>query len=237
MLRSVLCLLLAVACQFFCHEGSAFSAPGGWAATYGGAKDDRANVQQTSDGGYIVPGVTASFGAGDYDSWVLKLRADGTVEWQKTYGGASSDRASSIQQTRDGGYIVAGRTESFGVGEKDFWILKLKTDGTVEWQKTCGGNHDDGGGIIQQTDDGGYIASGITESLGAGERDIWVLRLRPDGSTNPACGFIKDTSISGEDSSAIVMTTDANPGDTAVNPQDSQAAVMDTEISANFLCP
>src|SRR3989338_11074850 len=109
MLHSVLCLLLAVACQLFYHEGPAFSAPGGWAATYGGEDWDVAeSVQQTREGGYIVAGSTKSFGAGKDDVWVLKLGPDGTIEWQKTYGGTSSDWANSVQQTSDGGYIVAG---------------------------------------------------------------------------------------------------------------------------------
>ncbi|HHT9118139.1 MAG TPA: hypothetical protein ACFYD1_05875, partial [Candidatus Hypogeohydataceae bacterium YC38] len=112
----------------------------GWAAIYGGANEERAySIQQTSNGGYIVAGWTRSFGAGEADAWVLKLKADGTVEWQKTYGGVKDDMAYSIQQTSDGGYIVAGGTKSFGAGEADAWVLKLRADGTVEWQKTCGG--------------------------------------------------------------------------------------------------
>jgi len=183
MLRSVLCLLLAVACQLFCHEGPAFSAPGGWAATYGGAKDDKAHcVQQTSDGGYIVAGCTTSFGAGDEDFLVLKLRVDGAVEWQKTYGGVEGEWAESIQQTVDGGYIVAGYTESFDARETNGWVLKLRPDGTVEWQKAYGGVKKDAIASIQQTVDGGYIVAGRTKSFGADQEDAWVLKLRPDGT-------------------------------------------------------
>ncbi len=73
------------------------------------------------------------------DIWVLKLNTDGSVAWQKTYGGSGDDEAYSIQQTSDGGYIVAGDTDSFGAGTADVWVLKLDSDGTVAWQKTYGG--------------------------------------------------------------------------------------------------
>ena len=83
-----------------------------------------------------------------------------SATWAKTYGGTGDDYADSIQQTSDGGYIVAGRTESYGAGNSDFWILKLETDGTVDWQKTYGGTGNDYPDSIQQTSDGGYIVAG-----------------------------------------------------------------------------
>jgi hypothetical protein len=95
-----------------------------WAKTYGGGSSDRAYcVQQTSDSGYIVAGSTQSFGAGDWDFWILKIVADGSIDWQKTYGGISNERAYSIKHTFDGGYIVGGYTWSFGAGDSDFCIL------------------------------------------------------------------------------------------------------------------
>jgi uncharacterized delta-60 repeat protein len=155
-----------------------------WQKTYGGTNYDSAySIQQTSDGGYIVAGYTESFGAGNVDAWVLKLKPDGTVDWQKTYGGADDDSANSIQQTSDGGYIVAGET-SFGAGYGDAWVLKLKPDGTVDWQKTYGGAADDYANSIQQTSDGGYIVAGATISFGAGNDDAWVLKLKPDGTVD-----------------------------------------------------
>jgi len=154
-----------------------------WQKTYGGSGDDVANsIQQTSDGGYIVAGYTSSFGAGNRDVWVLKLDADGSVAWQKTYGGLDEDLANSIQQTLDGGYIVAGRTKSFGAGYQDFWVLKLDTDGSVAWQKTYGGPNSDWAYSIRQTSDGGFIVAGGTYSFGAGGQDIWVLKLNVDGT-------------------------------------------------------
>ena len=103
---SIVCAVLSIIC-FTANASYAQS----WAKTYGGTSDDSANsVQQTKDNGYIVAGSTQSFGAGSEDVWVMKLDSSGPMQWQKTYGGIYSDRAYSVQQTGDGGYIVAGTT-------------------------------------------------------------------------------------------------------------------------------
>jgi uncharacterized delta-60 repeat protein len=157
-----------------------------WQKTYGGTGyESAASIQQTQEGGYIVAGTTNSFGYGNYDYWVLKINADGSVAWQSTYGGTGLDMPKTVQQTLDGGYIIIGNTYSFGAVNNDIWILKLNPDGTVTWQKTYGGaGYDvvDDGSPIQQTSDGGYIVSGWTDSFGAGGRDIWILKLKSDGT-------------------------------------------------------
>ena len=117
-----------------------------WQKTYGGRLDDQAvSIQQTTDGGYVVAGETQSYGAGDWDVWLLKLDSSGAIQWQKTYGGRWLEATSSdpIQQTADGGYVVSGRTESFGAGGSDLWVLKLDGQGAIQWQKTYGGQEDD----------------------------------------------------------------------------------------------
>ena len=112
----------------------------------------------------------------------MKLNSKGEVEWQKTFGGEYSDRGNSIQQTTDGGYIVAGWTKSFGSAWwKDVYILKLNSKGEVEWQKTFGGEYDDLANSIQQTTDGGYIVAGWTESFGSGYEDVYILKLNSKG--------------------------------------------------------
>ncbi len=128
-----------------------------------------------------MAGYTESFGAGDSDAWVIKLDANGNVQWQKTYGGKGDDYAYSIQQTSDGGYIVAGKTLSFGTGDSDAWVIKLDAKGNVQWQKTYGGEYDDFVHSIQQTSDGGYIVAGYTLSFGAGN-DAWVIKLDAKGN-------------------------------------------------------
>jgi len=154
-----------------------------WIAIYGGKGDDRAySIQQTSNGGYIVAGTTESFGKKNHDLWILKLNPNGAIAWQKTYGGNGYDQARSIQQTSDGGYIVAGTTESFCKKNHDLWILKLKGDGTVVWQKSYGGQYKDDARFIHQTADHGYVVTGNTWSFSKGKSDVWVLKLKFDGS-------------------------------------------------------
>jgi len=154
-----------------------------WQRTYGGSDGERVeSIKQTNDGGYIVAGSTNANGAGLSNILILKLDSRGDIEWQKTYGESSGDRAFSIQQAPDGGYIVAGYTYSFGAGERDFWVLKLSPDGNVEWQRSYGGANNDTAHSIQKTADGGYIAAGYTYSFGAGRDDFWVLKLDQVGN-------------------------------------------------------
>ncbi|MGB4644533.1 MAG: delta-60 repeat domain-containing protein, partial [Dictyoglomaceae bacterium] len=145
------------------------------------SSDEKANsIQQVADGGYIVAGDTRSFGAGWSDAYILKLKSDGSLDWEKTYGGSGYDEAYSIQQVADGGYIVAGETDSFG-NSGDAYILKLQSDGSLDWYETYGGSDDDDAWSIQQTTDGGYIVVGNTNSSGTGD-DAYILKLKSDGS-------------------------------------------------------
>ncbi len=180
-------LMVIISCILFSQVVFSGSAQGAsWSRTYGGTVGDWADAagaaQQTSDGGYIVVGETTSFGSGDFDIWLLKLNADGNVVWQKTYGTTGTDYSSSVQQTSDGGYIVVGGTTSFGVVMHNIWLLKLDADGNVVWQKTYGGAGIDYASSVQQTSDQGYIVAGGTESFGAGNRDIWLLKLDAAGN-------------------------------------------------------
>jgi uncharacterized repeat protein (TIGR02543 family)/uncharacterized delta-60 repeat protein len=153
-----------------------------WQKTYGGDYGDTAySIQQTSDGGYIVAGELMSAVAGHLtDLWILKLSSTGDIEWQKTYEGYYKS-AYSIQQTIDGGYIVAGKTMSFGAEGPDIWILKLSLNGEIEWQKAYGGEDGDFAYSIHQTSEGGYVVAGYTSSFGAGKGDFWVLKLFSTG--------------------------------------------------------
>jgi uncharacterized delta-60 repeat protein len=156
-----------------------------WQKTYGGSSYDRANmIQQTSDGGYIFSGFTLSFGSGGEDAWAVKLDSNGDVSWQKTYGGISDDRANAILQTSDGGYVMTGYTNSFGLGGSDAWVVKLDISGNVTWQKTYGVDNNDYFDYIQQTWDGGYIVVGRSDSFGTIGDNIWVLRLNSSGNIN-----------------------------------------------------
>jgi hypothetical protein len=154
-----------------------------WQRTYGGSNEEifHGGIQETSDGGYIVGGLTKSFGAGEHDFWILKLTSTGDIEWQRTYGGSDMDFPNTIQITGDGGYIIAGVTYSFGAGDCDCWILKLTSTGDIEWQRTYGGGGWDRAESILQTEDGGYVVLCQTYSFGAGAYDRWILKLTSSG--------------------------------------------------------
>jgi hypothetical protein len=148
-----------------------------WTKTYGGTYwDEGYFVQQTIDGGYIITGGTESYGAGYSDIYLVKTDASGDTLWTKTYGGSDLDVGISVQQTIDGGYIITGDTESYGAGYSDIYLIKTDASGDTLWTKTYGGTEHDGGSSVQQTTDGGYIVTGGTESYGAGEYDVYLIK-------------------------------------------------------------
>ncbi len=153
-----------------------------WNRSFGGGMNDRTYaVDRTLDGGYVLAGETHSFGAGSFDAWLIKLGANGEKEWDKTYGGPRWDNAVDVRQTRDGGYILVGYTESFGRGKTDVWLVKVDWQGNVEWEKTFGGERNDRGNSVYQTKDGGYLVAGDTESFGKGFSDIWLIKTDARG--------------------------------------------------------
>ena len=159
-----------------------------WAKTYhvAGAAETADSARQTADGGYIVAGTTNSSGApGNPHAWILKLDSLGNVVWQKTYGGVGPDGASSVDQTTDGGYIVAGSFMNSTAGQPSPWVFKLDPTGNIVWQKTFGAGND-AFRYVTHTSDGGSAVAGwgifFFLSCGCQNEGAWVVRLDAAGN-------------------------------------------------------
>jgi len=153
-----------------------------WQRTIVGNEFNEAHsAMQTSDGGYIIAGSTELYGAESDDFWLVKTDAEGIEQWNRIFGGEDDDIASSVRQTSDGGYIIAGRTESYGAGSYDFWLVKTDPDGVELWNRTFGGDSSDWLYSFQQTFDGGYILAGATRSFGTGSSDFWLVKTDNNG--------------------------------------------------------
>jgi hypothetical protein len=172
-----------------------------WQKSLGGSANEEAKaIQETTDGGYIIAGfsestdgdVIGNHGASDY--WIVKLDNNGNIIWQKCFGGNLSEKANSIQQTSDGGFVVAGRSSSSNGdltennGNADYWIVKIDNTGNLQWQRSIGGSGFEEASSIEQTSEGGYILAGRSNSLGGdvsgnhGIYDYWVVKLNGTGN-------------------------------------------------------
>jgi len=103
--------------------------------------------------------------------------------WTKTYGGENWDEGFSVQETSDSGYIITGRTNSFGVGQFDVYLIKTNANGDTLWTRTYGGINQDGGYSVQQTLDSGYIIVGMTASFGVDSGDVYLIKTDSIGDT------------------------------------------------------
>lgn len=179
-----------------------------WQKTYGGAQPDfDAYVVETTDGGFFVGGYSDSDISGDKtdptngqrDFWALKLNSTGNVIWQNSIGGALVDRAAAASfQTADGGFLMCGQSTSNVGGDKtensrggnDYWIVKLNSNGTIQWDKTIGGSSADLLRDVIQTTDGGFLLGGYSTSNISGDKtensqgnyDYWILKLNSTGN-------------------------------------------------------
>ncbi len=138
------------------------------------------SVTATSDGGYLIAGTTDSYGNGSKDLLIIKLDKNGNLMWSKVYGGAGSENAYTVIETSDGGYIVAGATDSFGAGLNDGWLIKIDNNGTIVWEKTYGGSANDILWSVKETQDGGFVATGYSVSF-SGNLDMLIIKAGRDG--------------------------------------------------------
>jgi hypothetical protein len=241
-------LLLFLNISFLVFNSFSQQAPGiEWAKCYGGDLSDGAtSIVQTLDGGYIVSGntwstngdVTGNHGTIDY--WILKLDTVGNIVWKKCLGGSFGEYAYSVQQTFDGGYIVGGYTTSNNgnvsgnhggnSGYADYWIVKLNSNGNIQWKKCYGGTSHERDCKVIQTPDSGYIMSGTTDSNDGqvtgyhGSGDIWVVKVNSNGvlqwqkcygGSSSEYGF--DIALTNDNGYIVAGRTWSNDGDVSGN--------------------
>jgi hypothetical protein len=179
-----------------------------WTRTYGGPSPDYVeSVAQTYDGGFIAAGLTESYGAGWQDVYLIRTDANGDTLWTKTYGGPETDKAWSVAQVPDGGFIVAGSTDSYGVGSSDVYLIRTDANGDSLWAITYGGVSFDYGESVALTSDNGFIVSGTTGSYGAGSSDVLLIRTDAHGDLvwlNAYGGTRADRGLS------VAQTSDGN---------------------------
>ncbi|MCL0056836.1 hypothetical protein M1N50_00740 [Dehalococcoidia bacterium] len=155
--------------------------------------DEGASVEQTACGGFIIAGRTASFGAGKDDAWLIKTDPEGNKEWSQAFGSSEGDWASSVWQTTDGGFIVAGTITTLnillavptGVPPPTpitcIWVVKTDAHGNIQWTQTFGTlRENDVARSVKQTACSGFIIAGMTRSFGAGKSDFWLIKLAPE---------------------------------------------------------
>jgi hypothetical protein len=153
-----------------------------WSRIYGGSRmDEGYSVCQTKDRGYIIAGWTDSFGKGKDDVYLIKTDDNGNMIWSRTFGGSRMDQGYSVRQTTDGGYIIAGRTDSFGKGKDDVYLIKTDNNGNMIWSRTFGGKSRDQGNSVRQTVDGGYVVAGSTFSYSGKDSDVYLIKTEADG--------------------------------------------------------
>jgi PKD repeat protein len=157
-----------------------------WSHTYGGSNwEYGTSLVQTSDGGYALLGDTSSFGAGMDDLWLVKTDPYGNQMWTQTYGGVSDEGACNkncLIQTSDGGFVFAGRTESFGAGSSDIWLVKTDSAGVMEWNKTFGTVKLEVAYSVIQTSDGGCMVVGYTGDPAEMDTDVYIVKTNAFGN-------------------------------------------------------
>jgi len=172
----------------------------------GGLDRDRGVfVSPTSDGGYVAVGLTRSFGEGDDDIYLVRIDATGSVLWTQTYGGPETDNGWSVHESA-GGLVIAGFTESFGMGGFDCYLIRTDLEGEMQWSKTFGGEHNDRCWALLPASDGGYVLVGETTSFGSGAEDCYLIK------TDAAGNEVWSKTFGGEKGDRCFSITQADDG-------------------------
>ena len=154
-----------------------------WSKNYGGFDSEWfSSIQQTDDSGFIACGSTFTFGSGIQDIYLVKIDPFGNIKWTKTIGGSGWDRASSIQQTFDKGFIITGSTTSFTAASGRIYLVKTDKNGSLVWSNILGGVMGEGGHCVRQCKDSSFVVTGYTNSFGAGAQDVFLLKTDESGN-------------------------------------------------------
>ncbi len=185
-----------------------------WNKTYGDVRVSSTGYSliQTSDTGYAIGGFTESFNESKntpYDFWLVKTDSNGEMQWNKTYGGVSEDIARSVVQTKDGGYALAGYTESTGAGTQDVWLVKTDSLGNMQWSQTFGETNTDVANSMILTKDGGFLLGGNTESFGLASAAFLLLKTDGAGLSTPGTSNPETSAWVPQPSSVAVATVAA----------------------------
>ncbi len=184
-----------------------------WLSAFdGGAGDAMEAVILTSDGKYLLAGGTDNDAGGD--AWLVAVNPDGTVAWQKAYGGSGYETAFDVKEAPDGGFVAAGLTESFSNGGQDMWVFKVDAAGAIQWQKSYGGSGQEQAWSIDGTSDGGWVIAGGTTSYGAGGSDLLVIKLNATGDIvwQKTLGGVGDDAPGGEYSEHVARAFEDGDG-------------------------
>ena len=189
-----------------------------WTKSFGGSHNDEArSLVLTGDGGYALGGFTWSQGAGLSDFWLVKADSSGEEEWQRSFGGVPRDAGHALIQTADGGFALAGWSESFSGGDR-FWVIKTNSSGALQWSTAHPLGADSttsvpvsaGARAIRQTPDGGFIVAGWSGAI-RGARDILAVKMGPVRAESPAptgnTVVLQNTGSAGITSAAIGFNT------------------------------
>jgi len=178
-MKNFLCTLVSgIALLFSFHSSAQIT----FNNQYGGTEDEDGRwMEQTSDSGFIMVGGTTTYSVGGNDIWLVKTDAYGNQQWQKSKGGTDFDFANMVKVTSDGGYIIAGFTDSYGAGDNDGWLVKTDANGNTQWTQTYGNSGLQEFEAVIQTADGGYACVGINNSNGTGYVDIYLVKTNASG--------------------------------------------------------
>ena len=237
-----------------------------WSKTYGGSKDDRGqSLVQTKDGGYALTGYAmsddgdGSNNEGFHDNWILKLDATGNIEWEKSFGFSGHDHSYDILQTEDEGLFFTGflditsaradgNTEKgssltrHGVGE--FWGTKIDLKGNLQWRGYYGGTNNDRAHAVVQSDDGGFVMSGFTESddfdinNSRGSYDFWVVKVDDKGnlvwkSSFGGTGIERAQDIANTSDGGFVVIGSTFSNDVDISKNNGESDIWLVKIDAN----